>query len=64
MVEEVADLERASWQQENADLEEDNVEAAEGLLAYADPSQGSIRTASPSLGLHSPLLSSVGTALG
>ena len=36
----------------------DNMEAAEGLQAYTDPSQGNVRTKSPSLGLHSPLLSS------
>ena len=64
MAEEVADPERASWQQEDANAEEDNAEVAQGLGAYADPSQGSIRTTPSSLGLHSPLLSHAGTAVG
>ena len=63
MAEEAADSERACWQQEKADPE-DNIEAAEGLWAYADPSQGSARTASPSLGLRSPLLINVEATLG
>ena len=48
----------------NIDLGEESVEAAEGHQAYVDPSQGIVRTASPSLGLRSPLLSSAGTVLG
>ena len=64
MAEEAADPERAFSQQENADPEEDSAEAAEGHQAYADPSQSSIRTASPSLRLRSALLSSAKATLG
>ena len=64
MAAEAADPERATWQRKNANPEKDNVVIAEGHQAYAEPSKANVRTASPSLALRSPLLSSAEATLG